>query len=112
MRDNTINMYSFSFSLYPEQYQPSGTINMSRISDVDLNTQYSYKSIINKSKFHAKNISKIYDVDIKECCICFEEIKNKIIISCGHTTICEKCVIHLDLCPICRTMITHISNYQ
>ncbi len=44
-----------------------------------------------------------------DCCVCFENIEQKIgLIPCGHTTICEKCIpsLHDKQCPICRVSFT------
>jgi hypothetical protein len=39
-RYSSKNIYTYSFGLYPEQYQPSGTCNMSKITNVNLYLDY------------------------------------------------------------------------
>ena len=44
-----------------------------------------------------------------DCCICFENIEQRMgLIPCGHTTICETCILnaHDNKCPLCRTIFT------
>jgi hypothetical protein len=49
----------------------------------------------------------------KDCCICFEEIKERItLIPCGHTTICTICIKELSICPLCKREInSHMRIY-
>lgn len=46
-----------------------------------------------------------------ECCICMEEIKQKIaLIPCGHTQYCNKCIISIDKCSLCNKPINGVLN--
>jgi len=60
-----------------------------------------------KNKTITTNIPKT-EQSPNDCCICFSPIEQKIaLIPCGHTNICEKCVIDScgNKCPICRVGI-------
>jgi hypothetical protein len=65
MNENTSNfsrgLYEYSFSLYPESYQPSGHINSSNINE----------EINEKKDFGFGNVSGIVD----ECPICYKNMK-------------------------------------
>jgi hypothetical protein len=54
-------------------------------------------------KIHNDDEQQLFE---KNCCICFEKIEERItLISCGHTSICTKCVKGLTDCPICKSKI-------
>lgn len=58
-------------------------------------------SIINDTWLNGKSLNnKIHDIN---CCICFEHLNIiYILIPCGHSQICYKCIDKLDhKCPIC-----------
>ena len=62
------------------------------------------KSISNTSPIISTNESVS-----NECCVCFVGIEHKIgLIPCGHTTVCEKCIVNIceKNCPICREPFT------
>lgn len=47
----------------------------------------------------------------KMCTICFKKTdRNKILVPCGHTQYCTKCIEKLTECSICRSAITNIIN--
>src|SRR5579863_4123889 len=53
-----------------------------------------------------KNTNKNNDFDTaKDCCVCLEKIIEKyVLIPCGHTSVCLKCLKKIDKkCPICIT---------
>jgi len=42
-----------------------------------------------------------------DCCICFDKIDQKIaLVSCGHTSVCENCIVDINKCPICMSSFT------
>ena len=53
--------YMYSFSLYPNNIQPSGLCNMSRINDkfLELNTEY----IINNKNINKQMYTNIYSIN-------------------------------------------------
>ena len=44
----------------------------------------------------------------KECAVCLEPIKKKIVLFCGHSQFCQECIEKLleKLCPLCKQPIT------
>ena len=59
-----------------------------------------------KEKYeNQSNINSILDNDEefkKLCIICYENKINYTIIPCGHTFSCEKCIVKINKCSICR----------
>lgn len=54
------------------------------------------------------------DEQKSECVVCFEPIAIRfVLIPCGHTTICQKCIPDLkSTCPVCRTeIVSHLQIY-
>jgi len=48
--------------------------------------------------------SEIISID---CCVCFDQIKEKIgLVPCGHTAICTQCASNINKCPICTVPFT------
>lgn len=44
-----------------------------------------------------------------ECCVCFEEIKERyVIVPCGHARTCYNCITPLKACPLCSQKITQV----
>jgi Zinc finger, C3HC4 type (RING finger) len=40
----------------------------------------------------------------KWCCVCFEDIHEKIrLVPCGHTATCKKCITEIKICTMCMT---------
>ena len=57
------------------------------------------------------SIKKIKNTNANECCICYEEIKIRhVLIPCGHTQYCEKCIEKLpnQTCSMCKLRYTQI----
>lgn len=56
---------------------------------------------------------KIYDLNDNYCPVCMSEFTNKVIVQCCKSCFCFDCLvvslgeIHNNLCPCCRTAITH-----
>lgn len=47
------------------------------------------------------------NIDTKnKCVVCYENDKEFVFIPCGHLATCAKCSFSMELCPICRTVIT------
>ncbi|KAJ5071639.1 hypothetical protein M0811_10048 [Anaeramoeba ignava] len=46
------------------------------------------------------------EVDVSECVICLENRRNVVLIPCRHMCVCQKCLHHIDKCPICRAHFT------
>ena len=45
------------------------------------------------------------------CCICYEEITNKIaLVPCGHTKYCSNCVEKIVVCSLCKKEIEKVIN--
>lgn len=75
---------------------------------------------LNNKKLSDKkfNVTVYGDDDIKECCICFDNIDDHInivfviLVPCGHMLFCDKCAYNCKEqsgnCPVCRTTITEI----
>ena len=56
-------------------------------------------------------ISNIENKNIKECCICITQYKQKyVLIPCGHTQVCFNCYNKLQQkkCPLCNKQIKNI----
>lgn len=46
-----------------------------------------------------------------ECVICFEPPETQyLVIPCGHAPLCEECIQRIQMCPVCRSPITHIQK--
>jgi len=45
------------------------------------------------------------------CCVCQERKADVTIRPCGHEQMCGVCVGQVDMCPICRGPIEHVSKY-
>ncbi len=62
------------------------------------------------------NTTKIYKItdtdDIPEeemCIICYNStLKNEVLVPCGHTQFCNKCIKDITKCPLCRQAVTQI----
>jgi hypothetical protein len=56
-----------------------------------------------------KNLSYENHTNENECCVCFQQIKQKVAcIPCGHTQFCEECLMKVSCCPLCKTKYTQI----
>jgi hypothetical protein len=40
-----------------------------------------------------------------ECCICMDKPCSVLLLPCNHFIVCEDCMKHIDICPICNTNI-------
>jgi hypothetical protein len=52
-------------------------------------------------------------VNVNECCVCLENVKNTALVPCHHMCICGSCADDLmlnvkPLCPLCRTEVRKI----
>jgi hypothetical protein len=45
------------------------------------------------------------ELNTKLCIICYENKKNYTVIPCGHVFSCEKCIVKINKCSICRISI-------
>ena len=41
-----------------------------------------------------------------ECAICMDECADTVLYKCGHMACCFDCSQRIQICPICRTVIT------
>ena len=41
----------------------------------------------------------------KMCCVCFLQQSTYVFYPCGHKKFCEKCILKLDTCPLCKQWI-------
>lgn len=70
------------------------------------------QKIIKKAKKQLENNKSAISnpkSSLTKCCICFENIKQKmVLIPCGHTTVCNKCQTGLNdkKCPVCQELFT------
>ena len=63
--------------------------------------------IKNESKILLESLSRVFKSD--QCCVCLDEEDknlNVIFYSCGHQCCHKACVINMNKCPLCRTLIT------
>lgn len=117
------NINTYSFAMHPEEYQPSGSVNFSRISNVsfgmnDYNNFIYHQSetLNNDEKNDIEYTDKIgYDYQPQyekitnetiECPVCLDNKNNLIKLKCSHI-FCEDCVSKIAhdgfiRCPLCR----------
>jgi hypothetical protein len=107
MNENTSNfsrgLYEYSFSLYPESYQPSGHINSSNINE----------EINEKKDFGFGNVSGIVD----ECPICYKNMnETPDTVNCPeckhdiHIICMKKALTYKKKCVLCRSNIWKYYN--
>jgi hypothetical protein len=73
-------------------------------SDVALPTQNNISSFVGK-------IYNTEDLET-ECLICMCETKDSVFNPCGHYVCCKTCATRVDKCPMCRTGIFSIIDYN
>ena len=39
------------------------------------------------------------------CVVCMSTARSVVLIPCGHLAVCQSCYVHLQQCPICRSVI-------
>jgi hypothetical protein len=95
--NKTIANFRTSLSFHEITYETSPNREVQSLLQIVNNTIIGMFETQNKSKD-----------PLKDCCVCFNEIKKKItLIPCGHTTICELCFGKINnVCPICKAVVT------
>ena len=66
--------------------------------DVDAMT---IEQLLNLSERITKRIK-----ELRECCVCMNNPIKIILIPCGHQCVCKSCSGEINLCPICRILVT------
>lgn len=123
MQPHNQNINTYSFAMHPEEYQPTGSVNFSRVSNVSSRIN-DYNNFIypqfetnnNNEKNDIEYTDKIgYDYQPQyekianetiECPVCFDDKNNLIKLKCSHI-FCEDCVSKIAhngfiKCPLCR----------
>lgn len=58
-------------------------------------------------------LKKIIELEKTECCMCLEKIEvGTLLLPCNHYQVCFNCVNELQECPLCRSKIKNIVNYN
>jgi len=54
-------------------------------------------------EFYKEQIRGVNSTDKIDCCVCFEELKERhVIVPCGHTQTCKECIKSITSCPMCK----------
>lgn len=64
------------------------------------------RKILEETKIDLSNVVIYENEQETECIVCLANIKDTVIIPCGHYYSCAECCNKLSQCPICRTKIT------
>jgi hypothetical protein len=121
------------FPIEPEEHPPSGSINLtngfSRYTIILRSSDDTVLQILYVTPDGTHDITStsdnlflighrnpqdltnnVYNLDILDCCVCFEKIVERIIlVPCYHSATCKKCIYSCrKKCPLCKTLITSI----
>jgi hypothetical protein len=70
------------------------------------------KYLINKVSNNNKISDEKTDIPEEQCIICYEYLKNHVIIPCGHVITCTRCTNEflntISKCPICGVLLTQL----